>query len=127
MIIQGQLIAGIEPGIFTFANHGCRGSNNIGKSTPYNEMNIDLNSPSLLNEIAIDVEGNKLFDVYDQRHFPEFECHKLTANRDIYPGEEIFDNYISYGGEDKFILNAQELHDVCVGGIGSVSEYEQRK
>lgn len=85
------------------------------------EMTIDTNAihPSVLEFDVI----NPFID----RHFPNFECYKHVAKRDIQPGEELLDDYLSMGGAIYWADNIHELRHVCSGFAGTVSNYEEEK
>jgi hypothetical protein len=80
--------------------------------------------------------GNGIQGVYDpnieefhpfiERHFPQWGCGELVALTDIYPGDELFDNYLVFGGVEEWDHNLQELKLLCSGtAVGIVSTYEQ--
>ena len=119
---QGEQVAGVDPGILTFMNHGCHGSYNVGIVGNVTESSTGENSATvaILNEREIE------FNPYTLRHFPGWGCQEYVANRDINIGEEMLDNYIGYGGDLEFDKNLQELRTLCSGDIGLVSRYEQQ-
>lgn len=46
--------------------------------------------------------------------------------RDIGAGEEIFDNYLAFTGNEDWAKAVQELRDVCSGkSVGLVTNYER--
>lgn len=67
------------------------------------------------------------FNIYKDRHFPLWDCDEYTALRDIQAGEELLDNYLTYGGVDFWEVNVLGLQEVCSGGIGLVSLYEKQE
>lgn len=62
---------------------------------------------------------------FAERHFPLWYCDDFKALHDIERGEELFDNYLVFGGSEGWDANLQELQDLCSGKTGSVSLYEQ--
>jgi hypothetical protein len=66
------------------------------------------------------------FDIYFQRSYPSFECDSIIAMRDIQPHEELFDNYITYGGVEYWNENLDEIKAICSGSLGLVSQVENR-
>lgn len=116
---RGETSAGVDPGIFTFVNHGCNGTRNMGTDEFIGtEMTIDINvkHPSVLEEVPM--------DPFTARHFPDWECHKHIARRDIQAGEELLDDYTNMGGSLYWVENIEELRWVCSGMAGRVTQYE---
>jgi len=73
-------------------------------------------------------DGNDIYDPYEERHFPMWECGKFVALRDIQVGEEILDNYMVFGGSEDiedWEKNLRELKAMCSGNLGRVAAYEQ--
>lgn len=114
--------AGIEPSLWSFVNHGCNGTYNIG--TPLNVTEVSLTTGTPPNDLYDD--ENEVFDPFSERHYPAWGCSDFVALRDIEAGEELFDNYLVFGGSktEDWLDNLQELQSVCSGGIGLVSSYE---
>jgi hypothetical protein len=48
----------------------------------------------------------------------------INTNRAIRAGEELLDNYLSFGGESDFKDNVLELREDCSGGLGTVEQYQ---
>jgi len=108
----------------TYANHGCDGKYNLRERFNETEATIELGEgPSKLHGKIKKVAFNPFHD----RHFPLWDCTSLFAQRDIQVGEELFDNYITYGGEqlEEWELNLAELKAMCSKGIGKVVQYEE--
>jgi hypothetical protein len=75
-------------------------------------------------------DGNEVYHPFAERHFPLWECSDFRALRDIEAGEEIFDNYLVFGGGqdvDDWEHNLNELKHLCTGGTGRITEYETSK
>lgn len=67
-------------------------------------------------------------DIVDDRRYPKgFECYATVALQDVQAGEEIFDNYATFGGDEFWEDNENEINTICSGGFGLVSEYENQK
>ena len=86
--LQGEQVAGVVPGIFTFVNHGCKASTRSHVS----EESSNLEDIDEANEESV-------YSPYIERHFPQWHCGTSRTLRDIQAGEEILDNYVFYGGE----------------------------
>jgi hypothetical protein len=70
-----------------------------------------------------DVDGDvDPSDYADDRHLPGWST---KSGADIHPHEEVFDNYLPYGGVSKWSMYLNELNMFCSGGSGIVSRYEQ--
>lgn len=122
--MQGEPAAGVDPGILTFVNHGCNGTYNVGARLQVNEMTMKIG----LGPEGIYDDSNEIYHPYIERQFPQWDCQGFVALRDIEAGEELLDNYLVFGGgEDVHTWddNLKELKNMCMGGAGSVLEYEQ--
>lgn len=120
---QGLPAGGVDPGKMTFVNHGCNSTYNVGTPLDINEITAPLGvGPG----IAYD-DVNEVYNPYNDRRFPLWECEKFVALRDIEKGEELFDNYLVFGGGDNmddWDKNLLELKSVCMGKSGTIAEYE---
>jgi hypothetical protein len=107
----------------TFVNHGCNSTYNVGTPLDINEITAPLGvGPG---DAYDDV--NEVYNPYNDRRFPLWECEKFVALRDIQKGEELFDNYLVFGGGDDihdWDKNLLELKSVCMGKSGTIAEYE---
>jgi len=114
---------GVDPGILTFVNHGCNGSYNVGAKLSETESTVELGRG------PTGIYSDDTYEVYNpflERHFPQYECGKFRALRDIEAGEEIYDNYLTFGGDDleEWEENLRDLKTVCSGGTGKIYNYE---
>jgi len=125
---HGRASVGIDAGIMTFVQHGCCGKYNIGVKLNMTESTVDApDAQSSLQEI-LGNEHRYAFNPFAERHFPLWQCEKsMTTLHDIEAGEEMFDNYLMYGGEEDWEENLAELKTMCSGGIGTVTQYEDEK
>jgi hypothetical protein len=122
LLLQGRTTVGVDPGIFTFANHGCGGINNIGDSFNVTELTLDYDAdPSVV------FKEPYVNNLRETRQFPGWDA--LVALSDIHSDDEIFDNYLTYGGIEYFEESLYELKSLCSGlaKFGSVSQYENDK
>ncbi len=106
-------------------NHGCRGSYNVGFQSEYNEMNVmdcDPHKPC----ISCDEIDDKVYDPYTERQYPMWGCSTAQANRDIEMGEEILMDYMCMSGRDIIVEDIADLHYLCSGGLGLVTQYEEQ-
>jgi hypothetical protein len=107
----------------TFANHGCKGANNIGEITAMDEFTADTNvMPDDL--CGKSNQGTSLFNPVVDRHLT---FGGYMSNRDIQAGEEILDNYLDFtSSEEDWAKDVIALRHQCSGiAIGEVTEYEQ--
>jgi hypothetical protein len=107
----------------TFVNHGCNSTYNVGTPLIMNELTAPLGvgPGSEYDDI------NDVYHPYNDRRFPLWECEKFIALRDIEKGEELFDNYLVFGGGDSiedWDKNLLELKSICQGKSGTIAEYE---
>jgi hypothetical protein len=121
--VQGLPAGGVDPGIMSFVNHGCNGTYNVGTPLSVNEMTAVLG----VGPADIYDDENDVYHPYNDRQFPYWECANFVALRDIEVGEELFDNYLVFGGGaqmEDWDKNLRELKAVCMGGTGTIAEYE---
>jgi hypothetical protein len=121
--LQGGKEVAVDSSITTFANHGCKGSYNIGESTGnLHEFSADVNSMPF--ELDLDQATVAYNPVEDRHHRLQLSGNDITL-RDIVAGEEVLDNYLFFIGhstdweEDILSLQAQ-----CTGAAGEITEYE---
>ena len=88
----GELSAGVDPGIVTFAEHGCDGTHNCGTPLNVTERILDHGQvPSVHFDDTHDI-----CNPFDERHAPNWECGKFKVLQDIQPGEELLDNCLVF-------------------------------
>ncbi|KAG7351434.1 SET methyltransferase domain containing protein [Nitzschia inconspicua] len=110
----------------TFVNHGCNGTSNIG------ERDAD---PSLHTEWSVDLQygipedlKTKLTVPYSpsaDRDVVQYSTN-CVAGRDIQKGEELYDNYMNFGGDEYFEEMVLSLRDECSGSLGLVEQYQSQ-
>lgn len=122
----------VDPGIFTFINHGCNGTYVSGtpyapRSTLVTELEADPldYADDIFPPVVLNLETN----VYARRNEPLFMFNMDIAIRDIQAGEEILDNYLIYYTEDQWEEYVTRLKVQCSskeGAAGPVAEYERK-
>jgi len=107
--------------ILTFTNHGCNGTANIGYNIPgLNEFTLDPSKP-----------GFKIPDSFKSFTPGEYSPHRDRAytgsiavtevyHPPILKGQELFDNYMTFGGDEGFVEQVNELKRDCTGALGTV-------
>lgn len=118
-------MGGVDTSITTFINHGCRATYNIGHKLAYHEMNITDCDPHQQPCTPCSDPESDPYDPFWERQYPMWECQNNIANRDIEIGEEILDDYMCMGGAEYLTESIADLQNVCSGGIGLVSMYEE--
>ena len=107
----------------TFANHGCRGTNNVGTVTDFDEStaNTDVMPDELSGKSH---QGTSTFNPVVDRHLTHSGDRTI---RDIKAGEEILDNYLAFtSSEEDWAQDVINLRTQCSGlAYGEVTEYEQ--
>jgi len=116
----------VDPGILTFLNHGCNGTYNYGANFSFHEF-----TPGMVNGPKSFFESNRIYDPRSDRIFPNWELTRDILLRDVKAGQEILDNYLTYGGRGYFLdreLNLKELRDICTDqGLGIIQKYEEEQ
>ena len=100
----------MESGIPPFANQGCNGSYNVGVKSEFHELNVDINN----------IPKEYVFLDHSDSYNPARERNRwidtLTSLKDLKAGDELAENYMSYGGEIFFEANVLELRSDCARG-----------
>jgi len=119
--LQGGSATAIEPGVFSFVNHGCNGTYNMGPVMAETESTFEVGQPPPAS--VLDTRG-PAYDPFAERHFQATDCQSLISVRSIRSGEELLENYLSFGGDTWWDSNLAELKSICSGGAGLVSSFE---
>jgi hypothetical protein len=111
--------------MLTFLNHGCNGTSNIG----------DDAATSNMTEFTIDLGSDEVPSLFATRinvpYVPHFDRDHVKAetmcrsSRRIHAGEELYDNYLSFGGDSQFKEMVQMLRQECSGSFGMVEQYQK--
>jgi hypothetical protein len=120
----GPPLGGVDASIATFVNHGCHATYNIGEKLAYHEMNIMDCDPQVPCMTCSDSETGP-YDPFWERQYPMWECQSNFANRDIDADEELLDEYMCMGGTIFLTESIADLQNVCSGGVGLVTKYEE--
>jgi hypothetical protein len=108
----------------TFVNHGCNGTSNLGERgvdpSNHTEWSVDLDE-----DIPKDLRSEFVdrYNPNNDRNVVKYSTNCVAA-RDITRGEELYDNYINYGGDEFFPEMVQELRNQCSGELGLVEKYQ---
>jgi hypothetical protein len=106
----------------TFTNHGCNSTSNIGEQAipGFNEFTIDVDGP-IPDKLQTSI-SDAYNPVYDRDH--EKYLTVCAASEDIAGGGELYDNYLSFGGDTKFKEWILTLRRECSGVPGMVERYQ---
>lgn len=120
----GEVSSFVDSGIMTFPNHGCNSSYNVGSALSVNEFDVILGQPP-----PDDFSPSFQRSVYDPLGERHALFDKVTSRslRDIMAGEELFDNYIFFGGVTYFHDMVKSLRDQCRGMAGEIEEFQRQK
>lgn len=124
--MQGEVSVGVDDSIMTFVNHGCNGTYNVGTKLNETELTVDIGQVSF--EVWND--GNEVYNPFDERQFPFWQCNKFVTLRDMQANEELLDNYLVFGGDSDLTdweQNLRELKEICSGRKGKVAIYDEDK
>jgi hypothetical protein len=114
--------------LLTFTNHGCNGTANLGDlddtATRWTEFNVDLESGLVPEDFktTVDVAYLPSFDRDQSKHET-----MSRAGRLIGAGEELYDNYMSFGGDQYFAEMVETLRQECSGSLGMVEQYQRKE
>ncbi|KAL3905953.1 MAG: hypothetical protein SGILL_009470, partial [Bacillariaceae sp.] len=113
--------------LLTFMNHGCNGTANLGEAddigNKWTEFTVDLESGVVPDDFKTTV------DIAYLPHFDRDQVKHETlsrAGRWIHAGEELFDNYMSFGGDEYFVDMVEQLRQECSGMLGMVEQYQRK-
>ena len=112
--------------VLTFVNHGCNGTANIGTNIPgVNEFTIDTSDPSTFS-IPEDFKvfnGGEYSPHKDRTYFSTITTTQVE-HAPILKGNELFDNYMGFGGDHGFLEQIEDLKRDCTGALGTVERHQ---
>jgi hypothetical protein len=121
VMLQGQPVTEVDPGKFTFVNHGCNGT--------FNSDYMDSNN---ITELTADVTNPPASYRLDQkrRFFNPAMERMIVADqlnfKDIPQGGEVLGNYLTYLDPiDDWESGVLELRADCAGLLGAVEMYQR--
>jgi hypothetical protein len=91
----------------------------MGLQSDYHELNIE---DGVIPEDYL-VYGGLPYNPMADRNV----CHgegTVTTSKAVKAGEELLDNYMSYGGEQGFSKFVVEMRKQCAGDVGEIEEYQ---
>ena len=100
----------VDPGITTFVNHGCNGTNNIGVATNYTELTAtveDMDTMFPQFQYLFDPAGDRLY--MSKSSASDVLVHSVQA------GDEVLDNYMAFSLKKDWENKIQELKSICLG------------
>ena len=101
----------VDPGITTFANHGCNGTNNIGMATNFTELTATVEDMTTLF-----LPFQYLFDPAGDRSLLwKISTVQDVLSQSVQAGDEVLDNYIFFSSEKYWEEDIQELKLICLG------------
>jgi hypothetical protein len=118
---QGEVEYVVDSGILTFVNHGCNGTFNTGIKSEVNEFNANLDE-AIPKEYSFRDSG--VYDPAQDRigHVNQW----ISINfKEIKAGNEVLDNYLSFGGATEYKINTVELRQECSGVLGLVEQHQK--
>ena len=121
VVRQGQPKTEVDPGKFTFVNHGCNGTSNSDfVNSSLTELTADPYNPPA----EFDENGHLWNSVYN----PTKDRATLAdsfSHRDIKKGDEILGNYLTYlDAVEDWESGVLELRSDCAGLLGVVEQYQ---
>jgi len=117
----GQPQYTVDSGLMTFVNHGCNGTFNCGLETNFTEVSIDLDNPPT---IITEYDRMAAYDPIEERRISMHQITTLTHDVTLQAGDELFDNYMGYGGVKYLVMNVEALLEECGGAVGLVEQLQ---
>jgi hypothetical protein len=120
LFLKGVAEYTVDSGIMTFSNHGCNGTSNLGVLSELHELNVDP-------EVCPNEYQEFLADPYNPflERDQSIQQVMATSSKDVKAGEELLENYLSFGGAEYFKEIVLGLREQCAGtAVGSVEEYQ---
>jgi hypothetical protein len=120
LFLKGVAESTVDSGIMTFSNHGCNGTSNLGILSELHELIVDP-------EVCPDVFQHFLSGPYNPLVERNLFVNLIAtmSSKDVKAGEELLDNYLSFGGAEYFKENVLGLRQQCAGtAVGEVEEYQ---
>ena len=100
----------VDPGITTFANHGCNGTNNVGVATNYTELTATLEDMATMFP-----QLQYLFDPAGDRSYLSKSSASDVLLQSVQAGDEVLDNYMAFMLEEDWEERMQDLKSICLG------------
>jgi hypothetical protein len=96
----------------------------MGIESEWHELNIDEDG-----EIPEDYLVYGLLAPYNPHRSRNLwrDLFLSQNSKPVKAGEELLDNYVSFGGEEYFMHTMLDLRKECSGGLGVVEEYQGTK
>jgi len=111
--------------ILTFVNHGCNGTANIGINVPgKNEFTMDIDSPDFEIPEEFLQHSAGYYSPHRDRIYMRSVVTTMVFHPPVLAGEELFDNYIEFGGMKHFVDQVKELRQDCSGALGTVEKQQ---
>jgi len=112
--------------ILTFTNHGCNGTANIGLNIPgVNEFTMDTSNPDFeIPDMLLSFSVGE-YSPHRDRKYSGTVTTSQVEHPPILKGQELFDNYISFGGDEEFAEQVNELKQECSGALGTVEKHQR--
>jgi hypothetical protein len=111
----------------TFVNHGCNGTSNLGERgedpSTFTEWNVDL-SAGIPEELG--AKPNLPYNPVVDRDLVRYATNCVVAIN-VPKGEELYDNYMNFGGDEYFVEMVHSLREQCSGGLGLVEMYQRQR
>mmetsp|Transcript_12756 Transcript_12756/g.26036 ORF Transcript_12756/g.26036 Transcript_12756/m.26036 type:complete len:465 (-) Transcript_12756:140-1534(-) len=123
--VWGAIQTNVMSNLLTFVNHGCNGTANIAPTVPgLNEFTLDPTAENYTIPDAFKSLDPSDADAYNPAHERGVgrSRHTVAVYEPIRRGQELFDNYLEFGGETYFDENILELKSDCSGGAGMVEQ-----
>jgi hypothetical protein len=116
----------VDPGITTFANHGCNGTYNVGDILEVTELTADPEQmPDSLLGSPIETD---FYDPFADRNYLTYATGSDKLTMDVKAGDEVLDNYVVHSVEEDWTEHIEGLKASCLFQIaGLVVEYENSK
>jgi hypothetical protein len=108
--------------MFTFTNHGCNSTNNIGTKINGSELSIADNTSYY--DIFMEDRAN---DLYNFQYDRQPHLWSTKSVQDIPKDGELLDNYLSYGGASYWNENLQETRSLCTGMLDFALVYNYER
>jgi hypothetical protein len=104
-------------------NHGCNGTSNIGdvEEMFHSEFSVDWEADDIPEIFRTGVASP--YNAHFDRDYIK-DSTMSQVSRAILAGEELYDNYLNFAGDDRFKDYVRTLRSECSGGLGMVERYQ---
>eukprot|EP00934_Nitzschia_sp_Nitz4_P000062 Nitzschia sp. Nitz4//scaffold340_size24592//23009//24421//NITZ4_008365-RA/size24592-processed-gene-0.9-mRNA-1//-1//CDS//3329548527//62//frame0 len=114
----------VDSSLLAFINHGCNSTYNIGLLMRQNEFDVDPDNPPEEMAAMYHFQREASYHPRQERNKMIEQIASITC-KPIQAGEELLENYLTFGGVAHFKTQVLELREQCMGAVGIIERYQE--